>query len=119
MAKIGLKYPVFSPLTETDAATSYGSGIVLGKAIKVSTSIKVADVKVYGDDNVAEEDKSFDTGTVTIETTHLSQENKVLILGHTLQSAGITEYPEIMEVVSKDGDEGPFGGLGFYGPEKS
>lgn len=118
MAKIGLQYPVFSPLTETDNAVSYGSGVVLGKAITVSTSISVADVKLYGDDGVAEEDKSFDSGTLSFNSTHLGQEEKALILGHTLQSAGIAGYPEIMEIVSKDGDEGPYGGFGFYGKEK-
>lgn len=118
MAKIGLQYPVFSPLTETDSAVAYGSGIVLGKAISVGTSINVADVKLYADDGVAEEDKSFDSGTLTLNSTHLSQEGRVLILGHTLQSAGIEGYPEVMEVVSKDGDEGPYGGFGFYGKEK-
>lgn len=118
MAKIGLKYPVFSPLTETDSATSYGSGVVLGKAITANVSINVADVKLYGDDDVAEEDKSFDSGTVSFGSTHLSQENRAVILGHTLQSAGIAGKPEIMEVISKDGDEGPYGGFGFYGAEK-
>lgn len=118
MAKIGLQYPIFSPLTETESAVSYGSGVVVGSAISISTSINVAEVKLYGDDKVAEEDKSFDSGTLTANITHLSQENRALLLGHTLQSAGIDGHPEIMEVVSKDDDEGIYGGFGFYGKEK-
>ena len=118
MAKVGLKYPIFSELTETDTAVSYGSGVVVGSAISISTSINVSDVKLYGDDKVAEEDKSFDSGTLTANITHLSQENRALLLGHTLQSAGISGHPEIMEIVSKDNDEGAYGGFGFYGTEK-
>lgn len=119
MASIGVKYPVWAPLTETDSSASYGSGVVLGKAIGISTSIEVADVKLYGDDDVAEEDKSFDGGSLSLNSTHLTQENRALILGHTIQSANIPGHPEIMEVISKDGDEPPYGGFGYYGSEKT
>ena len=118
MANMGLKYPVAAELTETDVATSYGSGVVLAKAVSVSTSISVSDAKVYGDDDVAEKDNSFESGTITENITDLSPENRAFLLGHVLQSAGIDGHPEIMEVVSKDGDEGPYVGHGFYGVAK-
>lgn len=109
MAKIGLRYPVFSPLTESGGVVTYGAGIVLGKAISVITSISVADVKLFADNDVAEEDKSFDSGTLSFNSTHIGQEEKALILGHEINGT---------EVISKDGDEGPYGGFGFYGKEK-
>lgn len=118
MATIGLKYPVFAPLTETGSTTSYTDGVVLSKAISADISITVSDVKLFGDDDVAEEEKSFEGGTITETITHLSLENKALILGHELVDAGITENPDLKMLVSKGNDEGPYGGHGFYAPMK-
>ena len=56
MAKIGLQYPAFATL-ETVPVTG-----VLGEAITANIAITVSDVKLYGDDAVAESDRGFQTG---------------------------------------------------------
>ena len=69
MAHIGLKYPVFAPITaETDAgAITYGDGFVVGKAINYTGTPSNADVVLYADDGVAESDKSITNEGVSLE----------------------------------------------------
>lgn len=116
MAKIGLKYPVFSPLTEGGGVATYGTGFVIGKAISASTSIEVSDEKLYGDDDVAESVKEFSGGTITLNSTHIAQEHKAVMLGHVLQAAGIAG-DDVKMLVSHGDDDGAYGGFGFYGRE--
>lgn len=118
MAKIGMKYPVFAPMVEGDNSVTYSDAIVLGKAISADINITASDVKLYGDDGIAEIDKEFQSGTVTLDITHLSLENKAVILGQELVTAGIPGKPEVMKLVSKDGDKAGYGGLGFYATEQ-
>jgi len=118
MAKIGMKYPIFAPMTEGGSTVTYSNAVVLAKAISADISITASDVKLYGDDGVAEVDKSFQDGTVTLDITDLSLENKALILGQDLVSAGIPGKPEIMKLVSKGDDTSIYGGLGFYATEQ-
>ena len=82
MAKIGLKYPVYAPATETDSAITYGTGAVLAKAISASISIENNDVKLYADDVVAESDNSFASGTITIGIDDLYDAAKVALLDY-------------------------------------
>lgn len=82
MAKIGLKYPVYAPATETDSAISYGTGAVLAKAISANIAIENNDVKLYADDAVAESDNSFASGTVTIGIDDLYDAAKVALLDY-------------------------------------
>lgn len=116
MAQIGLKYPVFAPLTESGGSATYTNGVVLSKAISADVSITTANGKLYGDDDVAERDNRFVSGTITIGVTHLSSAVRALLLGHTLNEVTIGASDDIEEVVSKESDEGPYGGLGFYVP---
>lgn len=82
MAKIGLRYPVYSPATETDSAITYGTGAVLAKAISANISIENNDVKLYADDVIAEIDSSFASGTVTIGVDDLYDAAKVALLDY-------------------------------------
>lgn len=82
MAKIGLKYPVYAPATETDSAISYGTGAVLAKAVSANIAIENNDVKLYADDAVAESDNSFSSGTVTIGVDDLYDAAKVALLDY-------------------------------------
>jgi len=99
MAKIGLKYPVYK------SATSQG---VIAKAIQADISITVNDVKLYADDAVAESDKSFQSGTLTLGVDDLPDEIQSEFLGHSID-------PETGEITAKGTDQNPYVGIGFYG----
>ena len=92
MAKIGLKYPVYK------TATSQG---VIGKAIQADISISVNDVKLYADDAIAESDKSFQSGTLTLGIDDLSDIIQAEFLGHTVGTDP--------EIIAKGTDENCMG----------
>lgn len=97
MAKIGLKYPVYK--------TESGAGVI-GKAIQADISITVNDIKLYADDGIAESDKSFQNGTITLGIDELSDEVQAALLGHELDGG---------ELTAKSTDASPYVGIGFYG----
>lgn len=97
MAKIGLKYPVYK------TATSQG---VIGKAIQADISISNNDVKLYADDGIAESDKSFQSGTITLGIDDLSDTIQAAFLGHTVSEG---------EITAAGTDDSPYVGIGFYG----
>lgn len=101
MAKIGLKYPVYK------GNTTQG---VIGKAIQADIAITVNGVFLYGDDGVAESDKSFQSGTITLGVDDLSDEIQTEFLGHTADETG--------EITAKGVDDSPYVGIGFYGVKK-
>lgn len=100
MAKIGLKYPVYK------GATTEG---VIGKAIQADISITVNDVKLYADDGIAESDKSFQSGTITLGIDDLSDTVQTAFLGHAVSEG---------EITAKGTDDSPYVGIGFYGVKK-
>ncbi len=113
MAKIGLRYPVYSPATETEDAISYGVGAVLAKAISANIAIENNDVKLYADDVIAESDTSFASGTVTIGIDDLYDAAKVALLDYVQgDTVDATTGAKELSV----GTASPaYVGFGFYG----
>lgn len=101
MAKVGLKYPVYK------SGTKKG---VIGKAIQADISIATNEVYLYADDQVAESDKSFRNGTITLIVDDLSDEIQTDFLGHAKAEGG--------ELTAKGTDNSPYVGIGFYGIKK-
>lgn len=95
MAKIGLKYIVAKGVTS----------FVVGKAIQADVTINISDVKLRAEDTVAESDKSFIDGSITIGVDDLSDVMQVEFLGHTLATE---------EITAKSSDQSPYVGIGFY-----
>lgn len=114
MAKVGLKYPVYAPATEADGAISYGTGAVLAKAISAKISIKTNETELYADDALAETDKSFSSGTVSMGIDELDDTAKVNLLdyieGNTVDAAIGTK-----ELIAPANASPAFVGFGFYG----
>lgn len=111
MARIGLKYPVYAKYNVDDQnKVTYTDGTNIGKAIKADISINAPDNKFYADDEVAERIKEFIDGTINIETSDLSSENYVTLLGH---SKGENDSAD--EIISKGTDAPIYVGFGFYG----
>lgn len=101
MAKIGLRYPCYKG-TNTQG--------VIAKAIQADINISVNDVKLYADDVIAETDKSFQSGTITLNIDDLSDTVQVDLLGHT---KAVTD-----EITANVNDDAPYVGIGFYGVKK-
>lgn len=77
MAKIGLKYPKYSVVTVTENASgveseTYGTVKTAGRAISADISVNSSDVKFYADDGVAESDREFIDGTITMSVDELT-----------------------------------------------
>ena len=98
MAKIGLQYLVIKPAT--------GAGKNVAKAIQADLSIQLNEAKLYADDGVAESDKSFRDGTLTLGVDDLGNDIQTDCLGHTIDA-------ETGEIVANGNDNNPYVGTGF------
>ena len=75
MAVIGLSKPHYTVYANTGRTVSYANGGVLGKAVEVNLEIETSeDNNLYADDGIAETDRTFSNGTLTLSTDDLSQE---------------------------------------------
>ena len=100
MAKIGLQYPAFATLETTPVKG------VLGEAVTANVAITVSDVKLYGDDGVAESDRGFQSGTIDLTTTDISIEYLGALLGHEVDEG---------KLVANATDIPPYTQFGFIG----
>ena len=118
MASIGLRYPVYAPLTENDEAGTYqyGVGKVAAKAINVEMNLNIAESVLYADDAAAESVKEFIDGTLTFTADDLDATVRADWLGNTTESVTIdTETIDVL--VSKDEDMPGYFGFGFIVPK--
>lgn len=102
MAKIGLKYPVYKGVANKG---------VIAKAIQADISITVNNVPLYADDALAENDRSFQSGALTLGIDDLPDSAQAEFLGHTIDE-------ETGEITANASDTSPFVGVGFYGTKK-
>lgn len=117
MATIGLSKPYYAIYAEAGGVVSYSDGAVMGKATEANISIETTeDNNLYGDNELAETDRRFANGTLTLSTTDLSQEVSKAILGLTEQAItgidGVTDT-SVKELVYDDAQVTPYLGVGF------
>jgi len=117
MATIGLSKPYYAIYAEAGGVVSYSDGAVMGKATEANISIETTeDNNLYGDNGLAETDRRFANGTLTLSTTDLSQEVSKDILGLTEQAItgvdGVTDT-SVKELVYDDTQVTPYLGVGF------
>lgn len=122
MATIGLSKPYYAVYSNTGAAVTYASGAVMGKATEANIEIETSDDNnLYGDNAIAETDRQFTGGTLTLSTTDLSQEVSKAILGLTEQElteiTGVTDE-SVMELIYDDTQNTPYLGVGFIVKKK-
>jgi phi13 family phage major tail protein len=104
MAKIGLRNFLCGILTEeSDGSASYGVAVKPAKAVSCSVSISNGDATLYADDALAESDRTFQSGTVTMGIDDEDQTVMAMLLGHTIADG---------EMVRKSTDTAPYVGLG-------
>lgn len=117
MATIGLSKPYYAIYSNTGATVNYASGAVMGKATEANIEIETTDDNnLYADNAIAETDRSFSGGTLTLSTDDLSQEVSKAILGLKEQAvseiAGVSDE-DVMELIYDDTQETPYLGVGF------
>lgn len=117
MATIGLSKPYYAIYSETGGVVSYSDGAVMGKATEANIAIETTeDNNLYGDNGLAETDRRFTNGSLTLSTTDLSQEVSKAILGLTEQAItgvdGVTDT-SVKELVYDDTQATPYLGVGF------
>lgn len=111
MAYIGLKHPVFAPIATEPAGSlpTYGTGLVVGKALIANVAIELGDSKLAADDTIAETDNSFNSGTITMGVDDLSDEALQAWLGQKKVNVDGVEV-----IRSAANYEAPAGGFGYY-----
>lgn len=107
MATIGLSKPYYAKYSY-DAITgkaSYSGGGLMGKLIETTVEPEVTDdSNLYADNGIAESQRAFVGGKVTIKTDHLTQEVSKAILGVTETTETVDGINEEIKVLSFDDD---------------
>lgn len=122
MAVIGLSKPYYGIYSVSGTTVSYANGAVLGKATEANIEIDTTeDNNLYADNAIAETDRSFAGGTLTLSTDDLSQEVAKAILGLTENTItgieGVTDT-SVKELVYDDTQTTPYLGVGFIVKKK-
>ena len=117
MATIGLSKPYYALYTNTGTTVSYASGAVMGRATEANIEIETSeDNNLYADNVIAETDRSFTGGTLTLSTDDLSQEVSKAILGlkeeKLTEITGVTDE-DVSELIYDDTQATPYLGVGF------
>lgn len=118
MAQIGLRYPVYAPLTEDEATGTYtyGAGKIAAKAISVEMSLNIADAPLYADDGIAERVREFIDGTLNFTPDDLSDEVKAEWLGSKVEEETVGD--ETVKVLKSSTEDQPgYFGFGFIVPK--
>lgn len=114
MAKIGLKYPVYAPYSESGETVSYATGAVVAKAVNANISITSNDAKFFADDGLAETDKSFSEGAISFEGDDLTDAMRVALLAYT-EGNVVDSAIGSKELFANGNGLQPYVGFGFYG----
>ncbi len=112
MATIGVSCPYVAKYTDNgDGTTAYSEGTRFAKATELSASIETSDDNnLYADNGIAESDKSFAGGTLTVGVDDISDEASKLILG-VAESKVTVGSKEVNELVYDENTTPP--NLGF------
>lgn len=114
MATIGVSKPYYGVYKNTDGVITYTDGAVFAKAIEFSASIESGDDNnLYADNVIAESDRSFGGGTISVTTDEISQTAAAAILGITAKTITVGEKTDISELVYDDDMAVPDLGFGI------
>lgn len=111
MAKIGMKHPVYAPITSDTpgSALVYGAGAVVCHAISADVTINRRDNPLHGDDMKIENDKGVTDYTIRFTGDDASNNVRVGMLGEKAVSENTTvKHYEINDT------NPPYVGFGYY-----
>lgn len=99
MPKTGLSDFYYAKYTANQGAVSYSGGGLMGRAVSYDSQITTNSSDFYADNQLAESDETFQSGTLTITTAELTQAVVKDILGVTEQA--LTNVPGITDTGAK------------------
>lgn len=117
MAIIGVSKPYAAVYSATAGVVTYSDGLIMGKLTEVNIEIESSeDNNLYADNTIAETDRQFTGGTLTIAPDDLSSDVSATILGITPTT--LTEVPGITdsnaeELIYNNTQAIPYLGVGF------
>ena len=106
---VGMMYPCWAPISvETDGALpTYGTGRVVQEARSANVTKEINNNPLYGDDRIVDDDNGITGMTVSFESTGLSFEDRVALLGEEIVS-GTSETAQWESDTAT-----PYGGFGY------
>ena len=110
MAVVGMRYPIFAPITaETEgAAITYGeTNTVIAKAIRANITYNRNDNPLYADDTIAENDTGITSVDIELEIDKLTDDARIALLGDNAVTGND------VTVVEQTDASAPYGGFGF------
>ena len=114
MATIGVSKPYFGKYVNTDGAITYTDGAVFAKAVEFSATIESGDDNnLYADNSIAESDRSFGSGSISVTTDDISQTAAAAILGITAKTIAVGADDDVSELIYDDDMSPPDLGFGI------
>ncbi len=106
---VGMMYPVWAPITShTDGAMpTYGTGTVIQEARNATVTREYNTNPLYGDDRIVDDDNGITGLTMTFESTGLSDDDRVALLGEEANANTTTGGQWVSD------NESPYGGFGY------
>lgn len=91
MATIGLDRLYYAPITEEPITSeeTYGTPVMLAKAISAGLSVELAEATLYADDGVAEIIKEFKNGKLTLGVDDIGRVAAEILTGATTDDNGV------------------------------
>lgn len=91
MATIGLDRLYYAPITEAAQTgdETYGTPVMLAKAISAELSVELAEATLYADDGAAEVVKEFKNGKLTLGVDAIGRSAAVALTGATADENGV------------------------------
>lgn len=122
MAVIGVSKPFYALYSAAGNVVTYSNGGVMGKATEVNITINTTDDNnLYADNAIAESERAFSDGTLTLSTDDLSQSVSKAILGLSEQALGSIEGitdTDVMELIYDNTQNTPYLGAGLIVKKK-
>ena len=117
MAVVGVCKPYYAKYANNGGTVSYSDGGIIGKAVEVSADIETADSNdLYADNAIAESEKTFSSGTLSLTTDDFEQEASKAVLGLKEEAItgidGVTDT-SVKELIYDDDQQTPFLGIGI------
>ena len=107
MATIGLDKLYYAPITEEPGTgyETYGTPVMLAKAISAELSIELSEGTLWADDGAADAVKEFKSGTLTLGVDDIGKTVAAKLTGATIDENGV--------LISASGDGGEPVAIGF------
>lgn len=117
MAGIGLSKLYISKYSNSGTTVTYSDGILAAKLVSADIAVDTADNNdFYADNAIAETDRQFTGGTITVNTDDLSQATAKMLLGLAeSEITGITGITDtgVKELIYDDDQNTPYVGIGM------